>query len=282
MAMLSTKSYYAAEFFKALGGGKLVRRKQSPTDVIADLWGARPSASLAKLLDFLGAQREDSEPALAEFMAFSPSDWLPTSKNAFDFMLEEPFRRVALLTHTLPLGVTGSGEIWLMSMGAREPAVFLFAHDTLEVCAIADSLETFAWVCHLADAACSRKVTKDEWALVSGKARGSGDLEVACKPLLPENKTMPARYAAIDDILGALQHGNPLAGGPAKGAPKDPAAIVAHALRAFLREDEDALSAFIEAARTHAARIVRDAAKSLSAKRKARGFAKRLEALGTV
>jgi len=279
MATASPESYYATEFFEALRGGEPIARAMAPSLAIAETYGVTPSPALAKLLDFLGTRRDDAKPRLAELFAFAPKDWLPGTDNAFAQMLAEPFTRLALFTGTLPLACTGSGDIWLFTIAPSGIAVYLQDHDTDVVHPIARTLASLAWICRLADAT---DATPEEWAMVDGDVAGWNDVEVACARTLEDDAQMTALQDANDDLRAALTLGAAYEVGPAKGSGESVHAILANALRWFLRDEDDALDAFVAMGRSHGARIVRDAGTLLTAKRSARGFAARLEALGTV
>ncbi len=271
--------FFENGFFEALGGGRSIPRTRLPAEEIADLWGATPAAELARLADFLGTQR--GEPKLFEFYAFDADDWLPGARNAFDFMLHEWFRRVALLTGTLPIGCTGSGDIWLVEATPRPSGhhVFLLDHELSELSAVADSLESFAWLCYLGDAGRTRGVGPEEWTIVAGKVRGWVELTIPIADTLPEDARLRARHAANGDLLAALWHGAEFEVGPTTATDDDAITLLGNLLRCFLRDEDGPLATLLERARLHPARMLRDAAQSLSEKREIRGFEPRLLAL---
>jgi hypothetical protein len=161
-------------FFPALGGSAPSRRGTPASAEVASLWGTKPTPSFERLIDFLGQQGEEDEPSLGELMAFPPSDWLVQRGNAFDFMLTEWYRRAALLSGTIPIGCTGCGDIWLIDAAPRESRhrVFLVDHEVGKIHAIADSLESLAWLCRLA---AEGETSGTHWKASSAVASGYGE-----------------------------------------------------------------------------------------------------------
>src|SRR5688572_20232230 len=113
--------FFANEFLTLLG----LPEQERPTPTLGEAVGDRqPSQRLAalgfnvapalgKLLDFAAAHETNEVGALC---MFSIDDVVPGGVNALAFMLEQPFRVDATLTHSLPLGTTGAGDIWLVSL----------------------------------------------------------------------------------------------------------------------------------------------------------------------
>lgn len=263
---MSLASFYERGFLPRLQ----TRRPLTPGAELAAVWGATLAPSLHALVDVLGEQPRQCTPEVGPFVAFALDDVLPFRGNAFDFMLAQPFRQTSLFSDTLALGTTGGGSVWLVDLVAHEGQhhVFLEDHDLGALVPVADSLESFAWLCQLLDEEASDEDPR--WRELHGRVCGAADVRVpaAVAPWRPAS-TVPTKCLANADVSGSLRSG--LSQGLSRLVDTSSvSACVSSALRLFLLEDEG-LSSLLRTMNAHGARLVRDAATSLSRKTRHRG-----------
>jgi hypothetical protein len=261
-------------------GASTTTREPRPSAVIAELWGITTLPDdVARMIDVLGSAPPRANVVRGSFYAFAASDFLPPDvDSSFTFMLAEWFRRIALLTQTIPLGNNGGGDIWFAEVHRESSRVFLLDHDEMQLSIIADSMASFAHLVHLENDAAKREVDIEEWSPLEGRVRGGRDIRVpkGLRALDVEaGRDLSDRGAAVDELLGCLWYGHEPR---AKAAESASAAgdvstdvRIEELVRAFLRGD-DALTTLLEQSRDHAAGIVRAACAFLEAHRSERHF----------
>jgi len=168
--------------------------------------------------------------------------------NALAFMLEQPFRVDATMTHSLPLGTTGSGDVWLVSLAAKRGRhdVFLYGHDTGSVEHVADSVEAIALALHLSDR--DAAPTAAERRMLAGHVVNNDDIDLAwlgkkrfAKTSSPVQRLHERTYDLRSTLNGYGRH-LPAPAGKLPARPV-PAKALDAMLRAFLRVEDQALDA---------------------------------------
>ena len=209
---------------------------------LADL-GFAVAPGLAKLLDFVGVHETKEIGALGIFQL---GEMLPDGGGGFAFMLEQPFRLDAMMMHALPLGTTGAGDVWLVSLAERRGRndVFLFGHDTGSLEHVADSIEAFALAIHLGD----REVppTATERRALVGHVANNDDLDLTWlgkKRLAKTSSPTPRLREQTKDLRRTLNgYGRqPPAAATKLPARPLPAEALDAMLRAFLRVEDSTL-----------------------------------------
>jgi hypothetical protein len=258
--------FFANEFFTliretAQGKSAVILK---PSQRLAGL-GFSVAPALGRLLDFAAVHDAIEIGALA---MFSTDDVVPGDVNALAFMLEQPFRVDATLTHALPLGTTGGGDIWLVSLAATRGRhdVFLYGHDTGELEHVADSVEAFAFALHLGarDAA----PTAAERRALAGHVANNDDIDLAWlgeERLANTSSPTQPLHERTDDLRGTLNGYGRHLPAPAGELPKEPvpAEALDALLRAFLRVEEQALAALFARFAQSPSGLVRDAVSHL-------------------
>ncbi len=214
------------KLLRSLRVGRRVARARRPSAELSQMWGARLTPWLVALVDHLGERSAKTEPSVGELTAMAPDDWLPGDRNAFDFMLAEPFRRVALLSGAVALASSGAGDTWLIevSPAGKRNGVYLFDHEASEVHAIADGLDSLALLL---------TCDGEKVAGLDGHVRGYNDVEVPDDVTpLEDGGPLADRFGAAEELLGALAFGPRLPARPSAKAPTHPADLVVQALRA--------------------------------------------------
>src|SRR5688572_30343171 len=199
---------------------------------------------------------------------FPIEDVVPYAVNALAFMLEQPFRVDATLTHSLPLGTTGSGDIWLVSLaveGGRH-AVFLHGHDSGEIEHVADSIEAFALALHLRDRA--HAPTLAERDALAGHVANNDDIDLAWlgeEPLAKPSSPTPRLHERTDDLRSTLNGYGRHLPAPARALSERPlpAEALDALLRAFLRAEDEAFAALCARFAESPLGLVRDAVSHL-------------------
>jgi hypothetical protein len=258
----------------------------SPSAEVGELWAMPPAGPFARLVDAVAGQSAHARSELGPFLAFAEADLLPGRRNAFEFMLKEPFRRTALLAGGLALGTTGAGDAWLFEIESHGGSHRVFIHDGdsggLEP--VADGVESFAWLCYLNDG--SRDSSDPDWLWLGGRVRPQKDVTVP-KTVTPWACDAPimARHRDARDLQAALDHGPRFEVRPPAdtnaGGEAGPSTLVAELLRAFLREDPS-LPGRMQSLAAHPARILRDAVSLLRPRTGHKGYEARLRSLGTL
>jgi hypothetical protein len=242
-----------------------VQRQPAPSTELAALWGTSLAPSLVQLIDTVGAQPAHARADVGPLCTFALPDLLPHRTNAFDFMIAQPFRLTALLSSTMAVGTTGGGAVWLVEIESHDGAhrVFLEDHDTGDIVPIASSLEHFSLLCLLLDGGADDD--DERWRELASHVRRANDVPVPRHlPAWQPTSTVPERFAGHSDVQRALAHGHDV---DDRGIDvTSVAACIASAVRLFLRGDDDALRVLLPTLRAHPARLVQDAAVSLSRK----------------
>lgn len=258
--------FFANEFLTLLGKRKLPAAGAVPPSQRLAALGFSVAPAFGRFLDFTAA--DDANEIGALYM-FPIDDVVPGGGNALAFMLEQPFRVDATMTHSLPLGTTGSGDIWLVSLAAKHGRhdVFLHGHDTGELEHVADSLEAFALALHLCDR--DKAPTAAERSALVGHVAKNDDIDLdwlGDEALAKPSSPTPRLYELTYDLRSTLNgYGRHLPAAAAK-LPEQPlpAEALDALLRAFLRVEDPVLEALSVRFAEAPEGLVRDAVSHLS------------------
>ena len=187
---MTPESFFDAVALPSLIAQYGAAKEPRPSATIAAMWGITPPEDFRQMIDVLGSVETDVHLVRGSFYAFAPEDFVPAAvASSFAFMLDEWFRRIALLTQTVPLGTTGGGDVWLAEAHPARSRVFLLDHDEMKLSIIAESVSSFASLVHLQNE--DHKGDAAGWAALEGHARGGHDVEV------------PRGFRSLDGEAGA-------------------------------------------------------------------------------
>jgi len=256
--------FFDGEFFRRLGarerrkpGGK---SRGAPPSRRLEKLGFAIEPALARLLDFV--DRHDTN-EIGPLGLFEIDDVLAGAGNALAFMLEQPFRVDATLLHAFPLGTTGAGDLWLVSLAPHRGRheVFLFGHDTGTIELAADSLQAFALAVCLSDG--ETKATAAERRALVGHVRTSDDLDLPWLEAKPPGKAaspaprLQGRTRDLRSTLNGYGRHEPAAAEKLPAQPL-PAEVQDALLRAYLRGEDAVLGPLLQRFARSPAALVRD------------------------
>ena len=273
--------FFKKKLFRLLGKKK--RSQKKPSNAASqrlEQLGFTIEPPLARLLDF--AETHDIS-EIGPLCFFETDDVIANSKNSLEFLLVQPFRVDAALLHAFPLGTTGSGDLWFVSLAPNrgKHEVFLLGHDTDAVELAADSLEALAFAAHLTDR--EAPATAAERRALIGHVKRGDDLELdwlGAKSPAKSKAPLPRLLKRTSDLRAVLNGYSERRPAAATKLPPNPlpAEALDALLRAFLRGEDKVLRTLTERFADSPSGLIRDAVAYLEKLAKKRGpttFARR-------
>lgn len=255
--------FFERDLFRALGDQKRRRKKRGvPASRRLEQLGFTIGPTFARLVDFIEAH---DAAAVGPLYFFEIDDMLASGKNSLEFLLVQPMRVDATMLHAFPLGASGAGDLWLVSLTAKRGRheVFLFGHDTGAVELAADSLEAFMFAAYLTER--EAPATPAERRALIGHVNRSDDLDLDwLEAKSPARSTAPIfrlleRSHDLRSLLNGYSRHEPARVAAKLPANPLPAQVLDALLRAFLRCDDDAFRTLARRFGRSPSKLVRDA-----------------------
>ena len=255
-------AFFEGEFFRSIAKNQQPRtRRGAAASQRLEQLGFKVEPALARLIDFI--QVHDAL-EIGQVSFFDIDDVIAGAENPLAFLLAQPFRVDATLLHAFPLGTTGAGDLWLVSLAPqrRSHEVFLLSHDAGTVELAADSLEAFLFAAHLTDR--EEPATAAEQEALVGHVQWSDDLDLEwLQTESPEATTAPVpqlfeRTEDLRAVLNGFSEHEPAPAAKLSASPL-PAEALDALLRAFLRGDDDQFQTLAQRFANAAPELVRKA-----------------------
>ena len=269
--MTTPSSYFPSQFFVDMGGEAPSR--EAVAAIAEEMLAVYGGPCLPRLAELLAFCVDPPDRCLGEFCPWPKNDWLPPPDgNAFEFLLEEPFRLYPAFGDTLAIGSTGSGDLWTVALEpcGEDNQVYLCEHDECYALSeVADSLPTFAFLNHLLEVG---DPSPEDVAALAGRVSLKRDVTLEPSPETPFLSTLGVKetYALGNDLAACLDDC-----GPAPPTERLPDALVEEVMShrsllparplialwtKFFQRQDDPLATLLTACAQHRGRLVRDTA----------------------